>query len=234
MYIVIQVIILCIIVGVISALLGIWFDYLEEKSKIMVIKKKKNKKLPKAKVSYDVLTFKENSNELSLERCSTIWVDISWRDYFKQKWIKLLLWFLSSSLSLILLFLDICIWKDNGSIEALILVSSILFVGFFCYLLSILLDSTYVIYLNNIDKYNTNYYTGEEDKYEKYIIEKYFGDLLSHLNEYERVEISRAEEWRKKHPLEEKCRLALTKNPNYVADLIRHINGKGANDINEK
>lgn len=32
-----------------------------------------------------------------------------------------------------------------------------------------------------------------------------------------------AEIWREKHPLEEKCRLALTKNPNYVADLIRYI-----------
>lgn len=29
--------------------------------------------------------------------------------------------------------------------------------------------------------------------------------------------------WRIAHPLEEQCRLALTKNPNYVADLIRYV-----------
>ena len=33
----------------------------------------------------------------------------------------------------------------------------------------------------------------------------------------------KCEEWRKNHPLEEKCRLALTKNPNAVADLIEYV-----------
>lgn len=36
-------------------------------------------------------------------------------------------------------------------------------------------------------------------------------------------EIGHAEAWREAHPLEEKCRLAMTKNPNYVADLIRYV-----------
>ena len=36
---------------------------------------------------------------------------------------------------------------------------------------------------------------------------------------------SQCEAWRKEHPLEEKVRLALTKNPNYVADLIRSLQG---------
>lgn len=38
--------------------------------------------------------------------------------------------------------------------------------------------------------------------------------------------IGYAQAWREAHPFEEKCRLALTKNPNYVADLIRYIKEK--------
>lgn len=65
-----------------------------------------------------------------------------------------------------------------------------------------------------------------EDYRESYFIKKtaeqraLIEALIQQENE---AEEAKAEEWRSAHPLEEKCRLALTKNPNYVADLIRYI-----------
>ena len=48
----------------------------------------------------------------------------------------------------------------------------------------------------------------------------YFQTVIEpHNNEQQ----SLADKWREQHPLEEKCRLAMSKNPNYVADLIRYV-----------
>lgn len=51
--------------------------------------------------------------------------------------------------------------------------------------------------------------------------------IKPHNEEQQRL----ADEWRENHPLEEKCRLAMSKNPNYVADLIRYIKEKGNNEL---
>jgi hypothetical protein len=66
-----------------------------------------------------------------------------------------------------------------------------------------------------------------EDKYFTWLelsvesdAENYFQTIIEpHNKEQQRL----ADEWRENHPLEEKCRLAMSKNPNYVADLIRYV-----------
>lgn len=57
-----------------------------------------------------------------------------------------------------------------------------------------------------------------EDKRLTYI----FAEELANLNDEKLKEEELARKWRKKHPLEEKIRLALTQNPNYIADLLRY------------
>lgn len=64
---------------------------------------------------------------------------------------------------------------------------------------------------NRVDKYCDKYTELERELLKNAI------DLE---NEKENL---KCEEWRKNHPLEEKCRLALTKNPNAVADLIKYV-----------
>lgn len=64
-----------------------------------------------------------------------------------------------------------------------------------------------------------NYYVQD---CEEYLIDKLFSEEIKELNWKNIQETLKAEKWRATHTLEEKCRLALTKNPNYVADLIRY------------
>ena len=59
---------------------------------------------------------------------------------------------------------------------------------------------------------------GDED-----LIDKLFSEEIKELDLLSVQEQLIAEKWRAEHPLEEKCRLAMTKNPNYVADLIRYV-----------
>ena len=55
------------------------------------------------------------------------------------------------------------------------------------------------------------------------LIDKLFSEEIEELKAFSEAETLKAEQWRAQHPLEEKCRLAMTKNPNYVADLIRYV-----------
>lgn len=55
------------------------------------------------------------------------------------------------------------------------------------------------------------------------LIDKLFSEEIKELDLLSTQEQIRAEKWRAEHPLEEKCRLAMTKNPNYVADLIKYV-----------
>lgn len=64
--------------------------------------------------------------------------------------------------------------------------------------------------------------------YEEVLINKLFSEEIKELDFLSAQEQLKAEQWRAEHPLEEKCRLAMTKNPNYVADLIKYV--KGSND----
>lgn len=60
-------------------------------------------------------------------------------------------------------------------------------------------------------------------KHERFLIDKYFPKLEEEFTTNSIVATIQAAQWRATHPLEEKCRLAMTKNPNYVADLIRYV-----------
>ena len=58
---------------------------------------------------------------------------------------------------------------------------------------------------------------------EQYLVDKYFPTFIEDLERHNLKQELEAEIWREKHPLEEKCRLAMMNNPNYVADLIREV-----------
>ena len=86
--------------------------------------------------------------------------------------------------------------------------------GYFCGLLQ--------YYINHY-KSPYRYYLGEqdgwmEDKNLQYIFLEEIAQRYENKLEQEKL----AEKWRKKHPLEEKIRMAMTGNPNYVADLLRY------------
>lgn len=68
--------------------------------------------------------------------------------------------------------------------------------------------------------YDYDYYIRD---YEEDLRDKLFSEEIKELELLSVKETIKAEQWRAAHPLEEKCRLALTKNPNYVADLIKYV-----------
>lgn len=68
--------------------------------------------------------------------------------------------------------------------------------------------------------YDYDYYVRD---YEDDLKDKLFSEEIKEIKELIVQEMIKAEQWRAEHPLEEKCRLALTKNPNYVADLIKYV-----------
>lgn len=91
-------------------------------------------------------------------------------------------------------------------------------VGWWGVLFLIIAILSWVYILLSEDKYFTwveNATTADKEDYYKTTIEPY-------NNEQQKL----ADEWRERHPLEEKCRLAMSKNPNYVADLIRYVQGE--------
>ena len=77
-------------------------------------------------------------------------------------------------------------------------------------------------YFWNHYKDDYSYYLGEQDSVYETRLLLIFAEELAQLHEEKLQQEALAEKWRKKHPLEEKIRLALTKNPNYIADLLRY------------
>ena len=76
-----------------------------------------------------------------------------------------------------------------------------------------------------IDHYKSpyRYYLGEQDGWmEDKTLQYIFLEEIAERYENKLAQEKLAEKWRKKHPLEEKIRLALTQNPNYIADLLRY------------
>lgn len=61
-----------------------------------------------------------------------------------------------------------------------------------------------------------------------------FADEISELEAERDVQLKIAEKWRRKHPLEEKIKLALTGNPNFIADLLRYCELVKPNKTTEK
>lgn len=68
-----------------------------------------------------------------------------------------------------------------------------------------------------------SHYLGEEDGYMcEHRLTLIFAEELAQLQESKIKQEKLAAKWRKKHPLEEHVRLALSGNPNYIADLLRY------------
>ena len=98
--------------------------------------------------------------------------------------------------------------------------------GYFCGLLQ--------YYINHY-KSPYRYYLGYQDGSMEYSELKYvFLEEIAERHENKLAEEKLAEKWRKKHPLEEKIRLALTQNPNYIADLLRYCELVKPNKTTEK
>lgn len=67
------------------------------------------------------------------------------------------------------------------------------------------------------------YDLGEEDGFMEDAKLKYiFIEEIAQNQDNKKLQEELALKWRKKHPLEEKIRLALTGNPNYIADLLKY------------
>lgn len=80
------------------------------------------------------------------------------------------------------------------------------------------------IILYYLDNYKNPYHydLGYQDYIEDTQLTYIFAEELAQLKEQQVKQEELAKKWRKKHPLEEKIRLALLKNPNYIADLLRY------------
>lgn len=89
-----------------------------------------------------------------------------------------------------------------------------------CFMLA-LLGGIILYYLDNY-KNPYHYDLGYQDYIEDTRLTYIFAEELAQLKEQQIKQEELAKKWRKKHPLEEKIRLALTKNPNYIADLLRY------------
>lgn len=88
------------------------------------------------------------------------------------------------------------------------------------FILSILIELLMTVIFKN---HPYSYYLGEQNGwFEDLRLKDIFAEEIENelINKIEQEKL--ASIWRKKHPLEEKVRLALTKNPNYVADLLRY------------
>lgn len=77
-----------------------------------------------------------------------------------------------------------------------------------------------IIAENKYDEWLEKAIGADEEEYNRTVIEP-------HNKEQQRL----ADEWRENHPLEEACRLAMLKNPNYVADLIRYVKEKRDDEL---
>lgn len=107
-----------------------------------------------------------------------------------------------------------CVGFLGNWIFGLVSVASVALFGTLCSIL------TYYIY-----NYKSEYFydLGEQDGYREDTRLTYiFAEELAKLKEEKLEQEELARKWRKKHPLEEKIRLALTQNPNYIADLLRY------------
>ena len=119
-----------------------------------------------------------------------------------------------------------CIGFLGNWIFGLLSVAGVALFGMMCSIL------TYYLY-----NYKSEYFydLGEQDGYREDTRLTYiFAEELAKLKEEKLEQEKLAEKWRKKHPLEEKIRLALTQNPNYIADLLRYCELVKPNKTTEK
>lgn len=151
------------------------------------------KKMTKIYYGYEKLYFDEKKNEIKKELKNYYLMVPS----FGIGWRWLLCWF-AMILSFVAWIIPLIIFKQEWIVTFII--CSVPFSYFICGITD-----------DAVEKYCDKYTELERQSIKNAI------DLE---NEKENL---KCEEWRKNHPLEEKCRLALTKNPNAVADLIEYV-----------
>ena len=119
-----------------------------------------------------------------------------------------------------------CLGFMGTWISGLIFIGVLGFIGLACGFLQYYIDhykSPYRYYLGEQDGWM-------EDKNLQYIFLEEIAQRYENKLEQEKL----AEKWRKKHPLEEKIRMAMTGNPNYVADLLRYCELVKPNKLTEQ
>ena len=169
---------------------------------------------PTLKVEYREQIFNEENNSLE-ETYKDCKCEISWEDYLKNKWIWLILSALFMLAVVSLFVISLNFWSEDATV--CIGMCGIPMFGVLCYVLDILCDHFECIDMWGICERRTL------SKHERFLIDKYFPKLEEEFTTNSIIATIQAAQWRAKHPLEEKCRLAMTKNPNYVADLIKYV-----------
>lgn len=151
------------------------------------------------------LEFNEENNELEYQH-KYLSKEMSKWQFAKVAIITILITFLICSFFVALLSFGII--ENGGSVVLGIFISGLLFYTLgACICFGRLID---------YDKYL-------DGDFDSDLIDKLFSQEIEELKALSILETLKAAQWRAAHPLEEKCRLALTKNPNYVADLIKYV-----------
>ena len=169
---------------------------------------------PILKVEYREQVFNEENNSFE-EKYMYRECKISWQDYLKNKWVWLILSMLFMLAVVSLFVISINFWTKEVTVVLGMLGIPIFYV--LCYVLDTLSDRFECIDMWGICGRR------QLSKHEQFLIDKYFPKLEEEFMTNSIVAAIQATQWRAEHPLEEKCRLALTKNPNYVADLIKYV-----------
>lgn len=176
---------------------------------------------PTLKVEYREQTFNEENNSLeeTYKHCKCA---ISWEDYLKNKWVWLILSVLFMLAVTSLFVISINFWSHGATVFIGMLGIPMFYV--MCYIFNVLCDQFEYVDMWGICGRR------ELSKHERFLIDKYFPKLEEEFNTNSIIAVIKATQWRAQHSLEEKCRLAMTKNPNYVADLIKYVKENNQHD----
>lgn len=170
---------------------------------------------PQMRISMKQKYFNEENNSLNYKWTHKTY-EISWKDALKREWGKLIAWLCVLFLSIGLLIIS-C--KYNWGVEGIL--TSIVGMGVSSFGILFWVANNVIDQCMYVDIENGEIHYNSSHK--QYMINKYVPSLLIELELSDKQEEEKAMIWRAAHPLEEKCRLALTKNPNYVADLIKYV-----------
>lgn len=159
---------------------------------------------PILKVEYREQVFNEENNSLE-ETHKNCKCKISWEDYLKNKWVWMTLSVLFMLTVTSLFIVSINFWHRDITIFLGMLGIPMFYV--MCYICNVLCDQFEYIEMWGICGRR------ELSKHEQFLIDKYFPKLEEELTTNSIAAKLKAAQWRAQHPLEEKCRLAMTKNP---------------------
>jgi hypothetical protein len=177
---------------------------------------------PKLNLYINYKKFYEKTNEIKIEYGESDKREISWKDYllFGGNLIGIICTILLIMLYIFLLFFVQPQKSGPELYYGVWVIGLLICICPFCWMMRTLYNPTICIDLDKIGILNLKHRQySEENK----LIEKYFPTFIEDLERHNLKQELKAEIWREEHPLEEKCRLAMMNNPNYVADLIREV-----------